>query len=178
MNNQESNQDRGPGGEKILLAVLPFWDPLLPPMGISSLKSFLQDHGYRVKTVDANIESQFKEIYDRYFETLKECIPGDKRSNFYNIGKDVLRNHMMAYIHQEDEAQYIRLVKMLVYKTYFHDIESQEVMELNGLLETFYNRLAGYLSGLLAREKPTLLGISVFKGSLPASLYAFKYARE
>lgn len=172
--NKSSNQVR----EKILLAVLPFWDPLLPPMGISCLKRFLQEHGYDVKTVDANVESQFKEIYDQYFETLKACIPEDKRSNFYNIGKDVLRNHMMAHFHYEDEEEYIQLVKILVLKTYFHEIERQQIMELNSLLEAFYNRLDVYLFQLLDTERPTVLGISVFKGSFPASLYTFKYAKK
>lgn len=28
--------------EKVLLVLLPFWDPQIPPLGISCLKSFLQ----------------------------------------------------------------------------------------------------------------------------------------
>jgi radical SAM superfamily enzyme YgiQ (UPF0313 family) len=173
-----SNKSSNQGKEKILLAMLPFWDPLLPPVWVSCLKRFLQEHGYDVRTVDANIKSQYKEIYDKYFETLKACIPQDKRSSFYNIGKDVLRNHMMAHFHYKDEEEYIQLVKLLVLKTYFHEVECQQIIELNRLLAAFYKRLEVNLFQLLDTERPAVLGISIFKGSFPASLYTFKYAKK
>jgi radical SAM superfamily enzyme YgiQ (UPF0313 family) len=157
--------------------VLPFWDPLLPPLGISCLKSYMQEHGFEVKTVDANIESQFKELYDRYLETLKAFIPGDKQNNFYNIGKDVWRHHAVAHIHYNDEDEYTRLVRQLIFQTYFHEVDPGQVRALNELLELFYERLEKYLNRLLEREKPSVLGLSVYKGSLPASLYAFRYAK-
>ncbi len=164
--------------EKILLALLPFWDPLNPPMGISCLKSFLQKHGYRVKTVDLNVESEFKEIYDRYFYTLEKCIPGNKRSNFHNIGKDVLINHMMAHIHYTDEKEYIELVKTLFYEIFYLDIDDTRGLELIDIVSDFYRRLEAYFLRLLGEEKPAVLGISVLKGSLPASLFAFKLAKK
>ncbi len=83
--------------EKILLVCLPFWTPLIPPMGIACLKSFLEKYGYQVKTVDANIEKDFSKSYSEYFDALKDSVPLDKRGNFYNIGHDVLRYHMMSW---------------------------------------------------------------------------------
>jgi radical SAM superfamily enzyme YgiQ (UPF0313 family) len=163
---------------KILLAVMPFWDPLLPPLGIACLKGFLERNGYRVKTVDANIEPRFKEIYDSYFETLMHFIPESKRSNFNNIGKDVLRNHLMAHIHYENEQDYIELVRILVSRTFYHMIPAPQVLELNRWVEVFYGRLRDYILGLLDAEKPGVFGLSVFKGALPASLFAFRVARE
>jgi hypothetical protein len=59
----------------ILLLLLPFWTPLIPPLGLASLKSYLQQHGYRVKVVDANIDEQFKRIYEKYFNSLRR-VPG------------------------------------------------------------------------------------------------------
>jgi radical SAM superfamily enzyme YgiQ (UPF0313 family) len=172
MAKNESNQ------KKILLAVLPFWDPLIPPMGISCLKSFLEKHGCCVKIVDANIEKELKEIYDQYFEVLKKFIPPDKRSNFYNIGKDVLRNHMMAHLHYEDEEDYIRLVKTVVYQTFFCNIDKPQVLEFNRVLALFFTRLSHYFLRLLNKEKPDVVGISVFKGTLPASLFAFRLTKK
>ena len=51
-----------PGQDKILLGLLPYWTPLTPPMGISCLKSFLQQHHYEVKTVDLNVKGVFRKI--------------------------------------------------------------------------------------------------------------------
>ena len=53
--------------EKILLVLLPFWTPLIPPMGIVCLKSFLRQYGYEVKTVDANTEYRLRKTHNIYY---------------------------------------------------------------------------------------------------------------
>ena len=167
--------------EKILLVLLPFWTPLIPPLGLACLKSFLEPYGCVVKTVDANVENKFREEYDMYFEVLREYIPGDKQTKgnyFYNIGQDVLRNHMMAHLNYEDEAQYIELVKVLVYKTFYCHIEDQVILELNKIISRFYSRLENYVIDLLNKEKPGILGLSVYSGTLPTSMFVFKLTRE
>ncbi len=165
---------------KVLLVLLPFWTPLIPPQGISRIKGYLQDHGYAVKTADANAASDegFKNLYDKYFDTLKELVPAAKQGNFYNIGNDVWREHMMAHINYRDETEYIELVKILVYKIFYTPIDNNGVRRLNALLDTFYARLETYILGLLETETPGLLGISVFRDTLPASLFAFRLTRE
>ena len=165
-------------GEKILLGVLPFWLPLIPPLGISCLKSFLQRHGLLVKTFDANIEGEFKKIYDEYFHLLKENIPGNKSGNFFNIGHDVLENHLMAHLFYEDEEEYVKLVKILVSKNYLCNISTGKVLELNKTIERFYKKLENHFIGVLQKEQPTVLGLSVSWGNLPASLFVSQIAKE
>lgn len=164
--------------EKILLALLPFWTPQVPPSGISCLKSFLQPRGFEVKTLDVNVEGKLREIYDKYFDTLRKFISETKRGNFYNIGHDVMQNHMMAYLNYTDEKEYIELVKILIFKTFFFQTEDQQVRRLNQIVGEFYSWLEKYFLDLLAKEKPSVLGLSVFKGTLPASMFVFKLARE
>ncbi|MGD2090888.1 MAG: radical SAM protein [Candidatus Aminicenantes bacterium] len=168
----------GSDTEKILLVLLPFWTSLIPPMGISCLKVYLQQHGYPVKTVDANIQNEFKEIYDYYLETLKKFIPEDKRGNFYNIAQDVLYKQMMARFNHEDEKKYIQLVKLLVGKTFFCQIHEPQVNQLDKLVAAFYKRLEEYFIHLLEQEKPTVLGLSVYSATVPASLFAFKLTKK
>ena len=165
--------------EKILLLLLPFWDPQIPPSGISCLKAFLREHGYRVKTADANIEDNLKEIYHRYFDTLKTYVPPEKRGNFYKTGFDILRNHMMAHLHhgQEREDDYIELIKLLVHSVFFISIDAERVSALDRMVNEFYERLKVYVLGLLAAETPGVLGISVYSDTLPASLFAFRLAK-
>jgi len=162
----------------ILLLLMPFWTPLMPPHGICLIKGFLQEHGYKVKTIDANLEKGFKKIYDRYFHTLKTMIPEDKRGNLYNIGNDVWREHMMAHLNRTDEDRYIELVQILVYKIFFHPVSTAQAVELKNHLVEFFALLNDYLIKLLNEEKPGLLGISVYRDTLPTSLFAFKLARE
>lgn len=165
---------------KILLALLPFWMPLIPPMGISCLKNFLQPHGYRVKTVDANVEVEFKQIYDNYFNLLEKCIPENKKGNFYNLGSDVLQNHITAHLHYDspEEKEYIELAKILIKENYFHTLEDFQVIQLNQIITDFYSRFETYLLNLLEEEKPGVFGLSVYKGTLGPSLFAFKTAKK
>jgi hypothetical protein len=164
--------------EKVLLALLPFWTPQVPPLGIACLKSFLQRGGCDVKTVDINIEDVFKGIYDKYFDLLKTFVPVDNRGNFYNIGNDVLRNHMMAHLNYSDETGYIKLVKSLIFNTFYCHGDSNRVFKLDDIIREFYTRFETCFLGLLDEEKPAVLGLSVYSGTLPASLFAFKLAKS
>ncbi|MFC2145776.1 B12-binding domain-containing radical SAM protein [Acidobacteriota bacterium] len=165
--------------EKILLAILPFWDPLIPPMGMSSIKSYLQKYRYHVKTVDANVHEQFRQIQDKYFNTLKSYIPKSKWGNIYSIGHQVWDNHTMAHFNiRYQEVEYTELVKILVERTFFCQIDNHQVNELALILDEFYVRLERYVLELLEKEKPGVLGLSVFRGTLASSLFAFKLAKE
>jgi len=163
---------------KVLLVLLPLWDPLIPPLGISCLKSFIQKHGYEVKTIDANIEEQFRTIYSQYFECLKKFVPPGKRRHLYNIGHEVLKNHMMAHINYKNQYEYIELVKVLVYKTFFSHLEDSQIQSLNQIIKDYYLKLEQYFIHLLDTEKPTVLGLSAYSGTLASSLFAFKLTKE
>ncbi len=164
--------------ERILLALLPFWEPQIPPLGIASLKTFLQGNGYTVKTVDANILEPFSDIHNRYFGLLEEYIPGSKRGNFHNVGHDVLRNHMMAYLHQADEQEYTRLCGSLVYQTFYTELNQPQLQCLDEVVRDFYRALEAYVFDLLAGEEPSVFGLSVFRGNLAPSLFALRLTRQ
>lgn len=164
--------------DKILLALLPFWTPQIPPLGISCLKSFLQSHGYEVRIVDANVEEGYRKIYNKYFDILREYVSKEKRGNFYNIGHEVLQNHLMAHLNYENEGQYIKLIKILVDRTFYFAVNDQQVQRLNVVVEEFYTWLEQYVLDLLEKENPSVLGLSVYKGTLPASMFTFKITRE
>jgi radical SAM superfamily enzyme YgiQ (UPF0313 family) len=171
--------------KKVLLGLLPYWTPLIPPQGIVALKVFLEKRGYRVKTVDANVERRFREIYQRYFDTLKRVVPESNWGNFYNIGHDVLRNHMMAHFNHMNpgkaggnEKEYYELVELLVYHTYYQRLDEQQVFELDTIVGEFYVELETYMLGLLEREKPDVLGLTAHLGTLGASMFSFKLAKE
>lgn len=163
---------------KILLALLPFWNPLIPPQGISYLKGFLQSHGYPVRAADANTDLALKNLYDRWFAALLAAIPTNRRGNSYNIGNDIWRDHMMAHLHQTDPARYRELVRILIAKTFYHQVDGAVLEELIGLAEAFFARLGDYLDDLLERERPTVLGLSVYRDTLAASLFAARLAKR
>lgn len=164
--------------DKILLVLAPFWTPVIPPMGIACLQGYLKQHSYIVRSVDANIEVDSREFYEGYFDTLKTLIPENKRGNFYNTGRELLRNHMMAELNHTDQKLFIHLVQDMVYKNYYVEINEDQVLQLSKIIKNFYLWLETYITALLEKEKPTVLGLSVYNGTLPASLFTFKLAKK
>ncbi len=161
----------------ILLALMPFWTPSIPPLGISCLKSHLSNHGFHVITEDANMVPMFREIYDDYFSRVASFVPKYKRGNFFNIGMDVMRNHLMAHFNYRDESKYLLLVKEIFYHTFYSELQEDKIRILNSILDEFYKRLEAYICDLLDRTCPSVMGLSVFSGTLPASMFAFKVAK-
>lgn len=164
--------------QKIVLHLLPFWTSLIPPQGIASLKSFLEKHDYDVKTGDANIESVFKKAYSDYFETIKKIVPKNKRGNFYNVGHNVLQNHLMAYINQTNPQEYKELVEMIIYQSFFSKMQQEQFTELNQVVEKLFLDLEKYILDLIEQEKPGVFGLTVYSHTLATSLFAYRIVKE
>ena len=167
-----------PDPKKILLVLLPYWAPVLPPVGLARLKSFLQSHGYDVKIVDFIVKNEALEFYYGYFDVLKACIPPEKRGNFKNIGHDVLRNHMMAHMNYQNEQEYVDLVKILIYKSYYVHVADSYVRELNQVVATYYKILEEYFRFLLEFEKPDVVGATVYRDTIAPTMFILKFTKE
>jgi len=165
---------------EVLLVLLPFWSSLIPPMGITCLKTFLQPYGFKVKTEDANVHPGFREVYDNYLKTLEGFIPPGKKGNFYNTAVTVLRKHLMAHLNHtnENRRRYRELIKIVVSSIFFCSIDDAQVNRLVEIVDGFYTRLESYVLDLLKEEKPTVLGLSVYSDTAPASLFTFKLAKK
>jgi len=85
---------------------------------------------------------------------------------------------MMAHLNHDDEKEYVNLVKIVVYQTFFYGIAGGQAAELNKIIAEFFTRLEGYFLRILAREKPSILGLSVYGATAAASLFAFKLAKD
>jgi radical SAM superfamily enzyme YgiQ (UPF0313 family) len=85
---------------------------------------------------------------------------------------------MMAHLHQEDEIEYVQLVKIIIYQTFLYSLEERVVNGLNKIIAGYFNKLETYVLNLLENEKPTVLGLSVYSSTLPSSLFTCKLARK
>jgi hypothetical protein len=176
--NKNSVRTEDRNKREILLVLMPFWTPLIPPMGIICLKNFLQKFGYNVKAVDLNVDDVVRESYNRYFTYLEEVIPENKRSNFFSVGQDVLRYHMLAAVNYKEEVEYLNFLKTLVFKNFYVDVNEHQLNELNHIVLELFNRLENRLLELLKKEEPDLMGISVFKGTIAAALFGFRLVKK
>lgn len=163
---------------KIILSLLPYWTPQIPPLGISALKSFLLDYYDNIKTFDFNIDEDLRENYDEYFNYIKPHCEVYLNGSFYNIGHDVLQNHMMAFLNKTDDEAYCKLVKVLIYNTFYIDVNDDFVEFLNQIIHRMFDNMRKQIIKLIDIENPDVFGLSVYKGNLPLSLYAFKIIKS
>jgi radical SAM superfamily enzyme YgiQ (UPF0313 family) len=163
--------------KKLLLMLLPFWTPSIPPLGISIMKSLLGEHGHDVRTHDANMDIEFRALYDSYFRVVREVVPAYKRGNFFNIGMDVMRNHMMAHINSPDQEQYNDLIKQIFFLHYYCTIDQSPIDQLKEILNEYYRRLNDFIVQNIAEFDPDIFGLSVFSGNLASSVFAFRVVK-
>lgn len=164
--------------KNIYLMLLPFWTPLIPPLGVACLKSHLTSKGHKVHISDGNVDMELSETHTDYFKCLKEIIPSEKRGNFYNIGMNVLRDHLMAYFNKVENELYFQAVKEIVRNYFFIEISNSNAESLDKIIKFFYEKLDKYLDNIFQAEIPDVVGVSVYSGTLAPSLYAIKKVKE
>jgi len=164
---------------KVVLCLLPFWTPLIPPQAIAQLKGFVEKHSdHVVRTVDFNVIDEFKELYNTYFDTLKSFIPDNKRGNFYNVGHDALQNHMMAHFNHVSKSDYMKLIKMTIYQNYFYNITDVQVEILNSILDEVFSKIEKHLICLMEKHNPDVVGFTAYIHTLPSLIYASQFIKK
>ena len=164
--------------KKVLLGLMPYWDPLIPPVGIATLKGYVEPHGFDVSICDLIVEKVFQDLYNSYFTLMKDVVPVDNRGNFYNMGHNVLQDHMMAHINKTNDKDYIELVRMMIACEFSVQVEEARILELNAIIMDIFENLENRISAILDKEAPDVLGLTCYKGTLPASLFAFRLAKK
>lgn len=166
--------------KKILLAVFPFWTPIIPPLGLASLKSYVKKYNDNIRTVDLNIEPEFLNIHQSYIECLKRIIPSTNWGNINNIGNNIIKDHMLAFFKNDEESEYLyfQLIEEMILKSFFFKASKENVVDLNQIILKYFSILEDYVIELISKESPDILGMSVYSGTLGSSLFAARLVKE
>ncbi|OHD63052.1 MAG: hypothetical protein A2096_00280, partial [Spirochaetes bacterium GWF1_41_5] len=159
---------------KLLIGLLPFWVPLMPPLGISLIKGNLINYGYNTTVFDANIEAELWQTYHQYLDFLKKQMNPEKLYNLNQRGFAVLKNHLTAYVNKSDETEYLQAIEFLIRQYFFCRAENHIITELNKIITAFFIQLENYICSLVTAHAPDIAGFTVYDGSLGASLFAYK----
>lgn len=170
----EKNMSETHKKQTLLLGLLPFWTPLNPPLGLACLKGYLAEYALDVQLVDLNVADIFKQLYDEYFELLKTAVPEGKRGNFYNIGHDVMENHLMAHLNRRENAGLVAIVREVVQTNFFVTAADEVVLSMDAVLAEIFRRLEECFFEQFDRIKPDVLGLSVVRGNIASSLFIFQ----
>jgi len=160
---------------KICLIRPPFFTPWSPPLGISLLKSYLEQHNYSVQCLDFNVDPKLWSTHHKYFEALqaKEDISiNDGYSQLWFI----LNAHMLAFINGADSTVCSRILKQI---TPFYGIrlDVQVLRTLSTTLESYFSRLQE-LYNQYDFSPFSVVGTSTYSSSLPSSLYLLRRIKQ
>lgn len=159
----------------ILLALMPFWTPMIPPLGISCLKSFLKANGWDALIRDFNTDYRFWNVRDTYSKILEECIPESKKGDIHTAVFDVLMYHSLLFVKDEnDSVVRMRLLDEIVEKVFLTKVPLSVLSNLDAVFVEFYGLLDKVLDEVFKEFSPDIFGVSVFNSSLGPSLYAIK----
>ena len=166
------------GKDNIFLTILPYWSPVVPPAGLSVLKAYLEPRGYNVRVIDFNTKEEVLTFYYAYFTALKKHIPREQQGTFYNMGHEILEKHLTAHQVYTDKKDYFTLVKLLVYNTYYVEINDLLIEKLNHIIDQFLQVLKEYYLFQMEYEQPAVVGVTLYKTTLPLSLYVLRLVKE
>jgi radical SAM superfamily enzyme YgiQ (UPF0313 family) len=162
--------------KNVLLVLLPYWTPLMPPVGIASIKANLERKDeFNIITVDANIDSKFKNFLKRFYVLLKKVIPSDKWGNFYSISNNLLANLLIMYAYVDEEKS-DKHIHEFISKTFF--VQVDKVNDFKNLFDEIFQYLEEYITKLIDEKRIDYVGFSLFKGNLGPSLKCLDIVRK
>jgi len=170
--------DKNKNSSKIVLLMLPYWSPLIPPHGLAIIKSSLENRGNIVKCYDFNIDPAFKTIYNSFYEFLKSIMSEDNRGHLYHTGNDVLRLIMTACYNCKDNSLLEITIRSVIEKNYYISIDNDSYVYLISLMKEYYYNLQIKIEKTISNEIPDYVGISTYIGNIGSSLFAFELIKK
>jgi radical SAM superfamily enzyme YgiQ (UPF0313 family) len=161
--------------KSILLIKAPYFTPWTPPLGIASLKSFIQQQGYSARCVDFNIDPELWAMHHNYFATLQKLESVSINDGYSKLWW-ILNSHMMAYANGADRAGCALVVETIA-PMYGLTLNCDTVNAALSLVEKFFARLDHLIDGL-DLDNYSAIGTSTYTTSLAASLFILKRVKQ
>jgi hypothetical protein len=160
---------------KILLVKPPYFTPWTPPLGISILKSYLEQNQYSVRCFDFNTDAELWGMHHKYFstiQTLEDVSINDGYSKLWWI----LNSHMLAYANGADAEACARVLETVI-PLYGIRRDDGVIAALLPLVERFYERLGECLFEIDLSDY-SVVGTSTYSTSLGPSLFLLKKLKQ
>ncbi|MFP5265512.1 MAG: condensation domain-containing protein [Blastocatellia bacterium] len=160
---------------RIFLTKPPYFTPWTPPLGISILKTFLEQNGYGVRCYDYNIDSELWGMHHKYFavlQTLEDVSINDGYSKLWWI----LNAHMLAYANGASHADCTKVLEKVIPR-YGIEYNGSVIDGLVRLVDKFYKRLQE-LTNDIDFSDYSVVGTSTYTTSLGPSLFILKNIKQ
>jgi radical SAM superfamily enzyme YgiQ (UPF0313 family) len=158
-----------------LLVKPPYFTPWTPPLGISILKSYLEQHQYSVRCFDFNTDPELWGMHHKYFgmiQTLEDVSINDGYSKLWWI----LNSHMLAYANGADADACARVLEVVI-PLYGIKRDDGVIKALLPFVERFFQRLGESIAELDLSDY-SVVGTSTYSTSLGPSLFLLKKLKQ
>lgn len=148
---------------KVLLVLPPFWPPLIPPLGLATLKAHLRANGFpNVRANDMNAVDRLRIHQNRYLEQLRLHVSPERHGILPKISHDIILNHLLAYKDAEgDEEAIDPIIGLVISRTLYVPPRPEIVANLSRIVREFFVDLEATLEEMYDAERPDVLGVSV-----------------
>src|SRR4030095_11090023 len=141
----------------------PYFSPWTPPLGISNIKSYLNNNGYYVKCFDFNTDPELWGMHHAYFKVL--LATDDKTDNDgYSKLWWILNAHMLAYANNGTPGACAKVLQTII-PYYGIKYERGAIDKLILLVDKFFGRLNKMIDQLDLSEY-SVVGTSTYSTSL------------
>ena len=157
----------------------PFWDPICPPQGIVSLKSYLDARGYEVNIVDLNSDGNLFSLQQKYFELAKSYFPHWEFINMpRNVPRYFARHQLVRFYNSGKTAKYRELIRLILNFDGKSVCTDQMIDELDSIIDEILNTVASRTEELVAESGPDMVGCTMLESTFPSALAILKKVKE
>src|ERR1700722_1073597 len=162
-------------GSRVLLIKPPFFTPWTPPLGMASLKAFIQKRGGEVTCVDLNVDSVLWNTHHEYFAALQG--PAKETScDGYSPLWWILNAHLLARLNGADRNKSLAVVQHIC-PLFGVSYTDAGLRLADDLVDRFFRRLE-LLIDRIDFSHFTLVGTSTYTTSLASSLFILRRVKS
>ncbi len=157
----------------------PFWDPICPPQGIVSLKSYIENLGYEVFIRDFNTDPKLFSLQRKYFELGLKFFPHWKFLNIFRNGPRYFARHQLAWFFGRGEgAKYEKLISLILNIDGKSICTKEMVKEFDAIIAEIFKIVESKTDGLIKQLNPDIVGCTMLESTFSSALAVLKTAKN
>jgi len=157
-----------------------FWDPVCPPLGIVSLKSFAEQFGHKVNILDLNTTNKIFEVQEQYFKEVINQFPYMKQWNIKRNGTEMLSLHQILYLFAKNQKNYKELVTDVLNmdkRPFDKFVDSLNISKFDDLFDKLYSNIKKSIENIVD-EKIDVVGCHLNNSTWAATLFILKFIKD
>lgn len=156
-----------------------FWDPICPPQGIVSLKSYIEDLGYEVFIRDFNTDPKLFSLQRKYFELGLKFFPHWKFLNIFRNGPRYFARHQLAWFFGRNQgAKYEKLVNLILNIDGKSSCTKEMIGEFDAIIAETFKIVELKTEELIKQLDPDIVGCTMLESTFPSALAILKTAKK